>query len=97
MAKLENSVTAITGLPRGEIRYALYRVKNENAEPVHEAIYNYYKPRLTKMGMTAEDFAVRWDIKKDNTEAIVAGAMVSVYNEEIHASLFTEDGALKEF
>ena len=89
-------ITAISGLPRSQVRYSLYRVKNGNPDDAH-TIYEYYKPRLDKMGMTPEDFGVKWDIKKEDTSAIVAGAMVAVYNEDIHASLFNEDGALKEF
>ena len=90
-------VTPISGMNRGDIRYALFRVKNGNPEEKHQKIYDYYKPRLDKMGMTPEDFGVKWDIKKEDTGAIVAGAMVAVYNEDIHSSLFNDEGVLKEF
>lgn len=94
---MTNDDTPITGLARSTIRYAMYRVKNGNPDEQHLKLFEYYKPRLDKMGMAAEDFGVKWDIKKEDTGAIVAGAMVAVYNEDIHSSLFNEEGALKEF
>jgi hypothetical protein len=95
--EIDNMTTAITGKTRSEIRYALYRVKTGNPDSQHEAIYDHYQTRLDKMGLGPAEFAERWDVKKEDTDALVAGAMVAVYNEEIHASLFDEEGALKEF
>lgn len=81
---------------RDQIRYSLFRCKNGGAEPHHLSTYDKYKNRVEAMGFSINDFAEKWDIKKESIDAVVAGAWVQVYKEELDKSLFDEQGKLLE-
>ncbi len=82
-------------LPRGTVRYAIFRLRSGVATSEHYRILNYYIPRLNKYNLDVSDFSDTWDISKENNLDIVSGHIVHLFKEEAK-SLFNEDGTLKE-
>lgn len=68
---------------RDQVRYSLFRCKYGTAEPSHTLVYNRYKDRVEALGYSINQFAETWDIKKESVDAIVTGAWVQVYKEEL--------------
>ena len=68
-----------------EIRYALYRCKNNCADEMHQRVFNEYKDQLEDFGFTAADFAeaTGWGINKKDTSSIVTGRTVKKYIDEL--------------
>lgn len=92
-----NDLTAeeITALPRGQVRYALFRQRSGNPEPEHLAILNWYIPRIEEYGLQWADFGDVWDISTKCNIDVVSGHQVYLY-KQANKSLFNADGTLKE-
>ena len=82
------------------IRYALYSYKLGTMTGNTKPIIAYYLPRLIAYNLDRSDFAgtdgLGWDIDKKDPRNIVSGHIVRKYNEVLNASLFNEDGTLKD-
>lgn len=81
----------IASMKRSDIRYALYRCKNDNPEPAHKSIYKYYTTQLDDFGFDAFDFAedTGWDVNKKDFTEIVTGKTVRKYIKELLAPSFS--------
>lgn len=81
--------TVTKNMKRSEIRYALYRCKNNCASEEHMNIFSFYKDQLAPYGFDIEDFAILggWDISKIDTTQIVTGKTVMKYIDELLAPL----------
>jgi hypothetical protein len=85
----------INSLPRGEVRYTLFRLRAGNPEQSHYQILNHFIPRLNRYNLAISEFSETWDISKTGNTDIVSGHVVHLFKEEAK-SLFNEDGTLKE-
>jgi len=85
----------IQSMPRGDVRYALFRMQTGTAIDEHKEILEYFIPRLIKYNLKPEEFSESWDISKTCNIDIVSGHIIHQYKEE-SKSLFNEDGSLKE-
>lgn len=85
----------VKAIPRGTVRYALFRRRSGLPSDAHWAIINYYAPRIEKYNLQWSEFSDVWDLSKENHLDIVSGHVVYIYKEE-SKSLFNEDGTLKE-
>lgn len=77
-------------MKRQDIRYALYRCKNNCADEKHLSIFAFYKEELDELGFAAEDFADEngWDISKQDVTKIVTGKTVRKYIKDLLAPTF---------
>lgn len=75
---------------REDIRYALFRCKYGTAEASHTCVYDFYKSRVESLGLSSIDFSEKWDISKKDPQAVVTGAWVQVYKEELESPLIGE-------
>ena len=89
------SAEEVGALPRGTIRYALFRRRTGAPDEQHWKIINYFEPRLKQYGLAWADFSETWDLSKDNPLDVVSGHIVHMYKQE-NTSLFNEDGTLKQ-
>jgi len=81
-------------MTREQIRYSMQRVKSENCDKEHQAVFDSYKSQLDEFELTIKEFTIEWDIDKNKPFAIVTGRPVRKLNKEL--SLFGSDGKLKE-
>lgn len=72
----------IANIPRGKLRYALFRCKTQTPDSAHSDVLNFYEPMLSEYGLGIEDFAVEWDISKESTDQIVTGKIARHYNHQ---------------
>lgn len=82
---------AIASMKRSEIRYALYRCKVKNPEPIHKGIYKYYTDQIEEFGFDISDFAESegWDVNKADFTEIVTGKTVRKYIKDLLAPSFS--------
>lgn len=81
----------IAGMKRSDIRYALYRCKVKNPEPLHKGIFKYYANQLEEFDFDITDFAESdgWDVNKQDFTEIVTGKTVRKYIKELLAPSFS--------
>lgn len=82
--KLIDSLSKEDSKKRHEIRYALFRVKNqlsggETAEKFHHVIVDHIK-KLNGVG-TVKSFAEVWDISKVSPKIVIVKRLWSIYQE----------------
>ncbi len=96
MAKNSSKTVDVTTLPRSAVRYAIFRMRSGNPEPVHEAIYAFYGTKLKPHGLDFTDFTIDWDVSLTDNSVIVSGLDLTPIKDKIEGSLFKEDGSLKD-
>ena len=64
--KVDKAYQKIKDMPRSDIRYRLYRLRNENQLDPKDGISDYYKEQPGFRGFKL--FAIEWDIGKDDNK-----------------------------
>lgn len=77
--------TVIKNMKRSDIRYALYRCKNDCPAKDHLDVLDFYKDQLDPYGFDVQDFAILggWDVSKQDVTQVVTGKTVRKYLDEL--------------
>jgi hypothetical protein len=86
------TIEQIKKMKRGEIRYAIFRIKAGTGSDDQLDTFSFYEEQLSSFGYDVFDFTSEWDIDKADNTNIVTGRVAKRYNKD--TSLFV-DGVTK--